>query len=297
MKFTQVFALSAAFVGGLPLGAQSAYVPQTIVFTGASDYSGQVFSITEPMVEIGEVHVDQVSPNAAAKVAQVKKRYVGQEYDVNSSGAALSTNLTDAYQDLGYLDVAIEPPTHGAPQVSAMAITIDLATAAHEGSVYHVSQMVWPETAVISKQAMADAAQLKAGDVASRIMMLSAQARVKGRFDAAGYLDAKLSQSDRKDDATHEIAYTFSVNPGEQYKVAGVKTSGMNAEQQTDFDKTWKLGAGQAYDGDYVKTFVKKATGDRPFQGYAFKSETAADRATHTATITISVVKAGARPS
>ena len=128
-------------------------------------------------------------------------------------------------------------------------------------------------------------------------MLLSADSKVKGRFDAAGYLDAKLSKAARRDDSEHEIAYTYSVTPGEQYKLAAVKTSGMIAEQQAEFEKTWKLAPGQPYDGDYVLVVIRKLAGNKLFQGNAFKLETAADRAMHTATITVAVVKAGARPS
>jgi len=185
---------------------------------------GVDFSISDPMVKVGEVRIDQVSTTVATKISEVKKRFIGQEYDVDSTGPALSDSLRDAYLDLGYLDIATDPLTHATPKVGATAITIDVATTVHEGAVYHVSKMVWPESAIVSEATLAGAAQLKPGDPASRIELLSTVARAGGRFASVGYLDAKISVDPQKDDAHHEVAYKFSVTPGEQYRFASVKT-------------------------------------------------------------------------
>ena len=249
------------------------------------------------MVEIGEVRIDQVSATAATKISDIKKRFVGQDYDVISTDLSLNTNLREAYQDLGYLDIAVDPLVHAAPQVSAMAITVDVSTAVHEGAVYHVSQMAWPDSGAVSKAALDQAASMKPGDPASRIELLSTVARAKDRFEAVGYLDAKVTVDAKKDEAKHEMAYTFAVVTGEVYKVGAVNISALNADQQADFNKVWKLAPGDVYNGDAPRIFLQKSGSLKAFQGFTPKFNRVGDPKTHLVTITVSVAKGIARPS
>jgi len=259
--------------------------------------SGLSFFISQPTVEICEVRVDAVSPDAESKVSLIKRRFTGQEYDAFETGPAIATNLRDAYLDLGYLDIAVDPLAHGAPQISAMAITIDISTAVHEGSVYHVSQMVWPDSPIVPKSAMADAAELNRGDPASRIMLLSTISKVGDRYAAVGYLDAKISAEQNKDDAHHEIAYNFSVIPGEQYRVGSVKAENFNAEQQAELNRDWKLAPGEIFNQEVALSPLKKMASSKAFQGFTPKINRVADPKTHLVAITVSLVRAGSRPS
>jgi len=255
------------------------------------------FSISDPIVRVGEVRIDQVSGAAAAKVAEIKKRFVGEEYDVDRTGPALVNNLRDAYLDLGFLDIAAEPPLHGAPQVSASAITVDLSESVREGNVYHVSQMVWPDSSIVPKAALSEAAALKPGAVASRIELLNSVAKAEGRFAAAGYIDAKISVEPAKDETRQEVAYTFSVTPGEQYTLGSVKTLDLTADQQAEFDKYDKLVPGQPYNEDAVRALIQKLMTLRAFQGYAPHFQRLGNPKAHVVTVTLSFVRPGSRPS
>jgi outer membrane protein assembly factor BamA len=164
---------------------------------------------------------------------------------------------------------------------------VDITTTVHEGAVYHVSEMVWPESPVLTKQACAEASELKVGDVASRMALLSSKASVERRFGAMGYLDAKLAVMSKKDDATHQIAYSFAVVPGDPYTMAGVKTTGLNPDQQAEFNKAWKLAPGQIYNEDYVNAFLKTNPFMGVMQGYYVRPERAVDRKNKTVIVTI----------
>lgn len=294
MKEQVAAALSAlALEKGVKANVTSLAYSQTI----GGPISGLSFSISQPMVEIGEVRVDGVSTGAEGKVSLIKRRFAGQEYDAFETGPALASNLRDAYLDLGYLDIAVDPLAHGAPQISAMAITIDVSTTAHEGAIYRVSQMVWPDSPIVPKAVLTDVVPLKRGDPASRIMLLSTISKVGERYAAAGYLDAKVSVEPRKDDAHHEIAYTFGVLPGEQYRLGSVKAENLNADQQAEFNKDWKLAPGDVYNQDTARASVFKMASARAFQGFTPKMNRAADPKTHLVTVTVSFVRGGERPS
>ncbi len=276
-------------------------VKAEVTSVSASDRIGEPvsrtdFSISYPPVRVGEVRIDQVSGAAAAKIDEIRKRFVGQEYDVDQTAPALVGNLRDAYLDLGYLDIAADPPAHSAPREGPAAILVDLTETVREGSVYRVSQMVWPESAIVPKASLSEAASLKAGDPASRIELLSTVAKAERRFAAAGYIDAKMSVEPRKDEARHEVAYNFSVTPGEQYALASVKTLNLSADQQAEFDRNDKLVPGKPYNEDEVRVLIQKLMTLRPFQGYEPHFGRMANPKTHLVTITFSFTRQGSRP-
>jgi outer membrane protein insertion porin family len=252
---------------------------------------GTLFAIDDPLVEVGEVRVDQVSAGAAASIADVKKRFTGQDYDAYSSGPSLRQNVQNAYLDLGYLDIAVDPPVRGTPDAGQSAIRVSLTTTAHEGSTYHVSKMDWPESQIVSKATFAEASQLKSGDLASRMVLMRTENAEAARFQAVGYLDAKVSSQGKKDEAKHEIAYVFEAMPGEQYKVASIKTPGLSADQQAEFDKVWKLAPGQFYNSEPIGTALQKLASNKAFQGLVARPELQKILQTHTVVLTISFVK------
>jgi hypothetical protein len=252
---------------------------------------GTLFAIDDPLVEVGEVRIDQVSSGAAASIADVKKRFVGQDYDAYNSGPSLRQNVQNAYLDLGYLDIAVDPPVRGIPDAGQSAIRVSLSTTAHEGSTYHVSKMEWPESQIVSRATFVEASQLKSGDLASRMALMRTEAAETARFQSVGYLDAKVSSRGQKDEGRHEIAYSFEAVPGEQYKVASVKTPGLSAEQQAEFDKVWKLAPGQFYNAEPIGAALQKLASNKAFQGFVARPELQKNPQTHMVVVTISFVK------
>ena len=250
------------------------------------------FSISNPPVQVQSLHVEDVSPLAAPKVAEVQKAISMSDFEVGSEDAARK-RLEDAYKDLAFLDVAIDQPTHTAPIVTPDKILVDLTTTAHEGTQYHLAKLELPATSIVPMADLEKAATLKPGDLATRIELLSTAARVDRQFTRHGYMDAKFSATTTKDTAAHTVVYTLNVIPGEQFHLASVKAVNLTPEQQKDFDSAFKLHPGDPYDEDYVATFLKQNRNLKSFTGYSATYKQAAHVDTHGVDLTMTFVKGG----
>jgi outer membrane protein insertion porin family len=255
-------------------------------------HGGMVFSITNPPVQVDAFHVDNVSPAAQAKVAEVQKAIANSDYELGSEDAARK-RLEDAYLDLAYLDVAIDPPARSTPIIASGKILVDLTTAAHEGEQYHLAQLQLPATSIVPVADLQKAATLKPGDLATRIGLLSTAAHVDRQFTRHGYMDAKFSSTTTKNTAAHTVVFTLNVVPGEQFHLGSVKALNLTPEQQQDFDSAWKLRPGDPYDEDYVATFLKRNTALKSLTGYSASYKQAAYPDTHTVDLTLTFVKGG----
>jgi len=253
---------------------------------------GMVFSITNPAVQVRSLQVEGVSPIAQAKVAEVQKAIAGSDYEHGSEDAARK-RLEDAYKDLAFLDVAIDPPARSAPAVTPGKILVDLTTGAHEGAQYHLARLELPVTSIVPAADLEKAATLKPGDLATRIELLATASRVDRQFTRHGYMDAKFSATTTKDTSAHTVVYTLSVVPGEQFHQASVKALNLTPEQQRDFDSAWKLRPGDPYDEDYVATFLKQNRNLKSLTGYSATYKQAAHLDTHEVDLTLTFVKGG----
>jgi len=255
-------------------------------------HGGMVFSITNPPVQVGALHVESVSPVAQAKVAEVQQAIAHSDYELGSEDAA-QKRLEDAYKDLAFLDIAIDSPARSAPTVTPDKILVDLVTTAHEGGQYHLAKLELPVNSIVPVADLQKAATLKPGDLATRIGLLSTAARVDRQFTRHGYMDAKFSATTTKDTVAHTVVFTLNVIPGEQFHLAFVQTFNLTPEQQKDFDSAFKLHAGDPYDEDYVATFLKQNRDLKSLSGYSATYKQAAHLDTHAVDLTLTFVKGG----
>jgi outer membrane protein assembly factor BamA len=230
--------------------------------------SAIAFSITNPPVLVRAVHVDGVSGLAHAKVDEVMEAFAEQPYERESEDA-VRKRLEDSYKDLAFLDIAVEPPARSKPIVEPSRILIDLTTTVQEGAQYRLSRLDLPVTPLISAADVAKAAELKPGDLATRIGLLATGSRIARQFRRRGYLDAKFTAKSEKDSATHAVVFTLLADPGPPYHLKSVKVLGLNPQQQSEFDANWKLTPGALYNEEYVASFLKSNTALRSLAGYS----------------------------
>jgi outer membrane protein assembly factor BamA len=255
-----------------------------------------VYSITEPVVQIGLVKVDAVSATASPKLTEMLQSFASAEFDRHSA-AAIQQRILDTYLDLGFLDIAVDDPVRAQPVIQPTAILVDFSTTAHEGGQYHVGKVDWPVNPVVPQFDFERDIQLKAGAPASRIEVLSAVERSKGEFTRRGYLDAAVTVRPVKNPDAHTVDYTFFAEPGEQYHLRSVHAVGFTEQQKIDFDKYWKLAPGAIYDVTYGVTFFQRYANLASLQGFTPKFDLNQDRTTHTADLVITLKKRSGLPA
>jgi outer membrane protein assembly factor BamA len=250
-----------------------------------------VYSLSDPAVRIHQLRVDGVSAVAQNKVDIVRQAYIGTDFD-RLSGIAIQRRLQDAYRDLGFLDITIDTAAHSAPTIEPKQIFVDVSTAAHEGSQYHIVRIDYPASTIVSPATFENGAALKPGDPAAQYLIGQITQRIDHEFHRRGYLDEETQLAEKKDTTAHTVAYSYTVEPGDLYHFKGITLPGATEEQQKAFDRAWALKPGAPLDRDYVMLFFQKIGDLATFHGYTAKPAFAPNRNDHTVQITAPVLKA-----
>ena len=218
------------------------------------------YSIASPQVLVGKVMVVGADLEAEKNLQAVRDRVQGSEYLAGTSGDALTTNLGDAYQDLGYVDFTMSAVTHGAPVVTAKTITVDLLATAQPGALYHTDRVDLP----VGVDGVAPAelerdAQLKVGAPASRIERLSTVSRLNDSFTRRGYLEAVTSVQQARNEKAHTVTYSFQTVPGARYRMRNFIATGFSPDRAQLLAGQWTLAPGVFFDGTALDNFVRSA--------------------------------------
>ncbi len=280
----KVHALLPAFTGTVPgtgeLEQQVARALETILkqrgivatVTSMPGKEGELdYGIATPPVVVGKLVITGIDMDNNPRLKGIRDRAAGVAYVDGTSTSALRASLTDACQDLGFVDCAAGPLTQGTPQVTPARIAVDLTGMMQTGGRYTVAEVGLPAPpAGMTANELDHANQLKVGEPASRMDLIGTESRLRQVYEARGYLDAQLILETTKDTAAHAMHYRFRVVPGEQYRYRGLLVPGLSEEQAIEVHNDFKLPAGAIYDGaalaDLNTPSLRKACDGKPLR-------------------------------
>jgi outer membrane protein assembly factor BamA len=216
------------------------------------------FSIATPQVIVRSVHLDQASPALLSKLQPVLAELSNQPWDSVHFLDFIDSRVGDTYRNNGYLDVATSNLQHSEPTVTGDTIGLDVTASVNEGPVYHVSQLNWPGTPVLSSSDFLKQSLLKPGAVASVNDFHLTLHAIEVAYSAQGYIAAKADAPPQLDRAAHLVSYSFSVAPGAQYHLKTLRWSGLNEAQQSALESHWRMSPGSVYDATYPGKFVRE---------------------------------------
>jgi outer membrane protein insertion porin family len=108
---------------------------------------------------------------------------------------------------------------------------------------------------------------------------------------SSGLHGCNWNATPRIDDALHQVAYTITVDPGEQYRIHEVTANNLDAAARADFDRGFRMKAGELYNPDYISGFLKNNTALQALAGYSAGYKAYADPNTHTVDLVINFVR------
>ena len=189
-------------------------------------------SITNPSILVDQVTLENQLPDFQRPLKKLIDSLHTQDFDLAETTRTLHDSVTDIYQNAGYLDVSVTPPTVSAPHKDLTNYAVDLTAAIQPGNLYTVSAVTIPAVPNVSAADLNRAANLQAGATASASALRLATAELTQACSNAGYLQADTTVATSKDAAAHTIAYTFSITPGALYYFASIDTSALTPQQQ-----------------------------------------------------------------
>jgi outer membrane protein assembly factor BamA len=200
--------------------------------------------ISRPAIVLGNIHVEGSLPAVATLLAQMQAGFAGQDFDQQLTAKAITVNVTDLYNNAGYLDATAEPATFAAPRKDIDLYAVDATTAVHPGELYRIRQLNFDAPSTLSRSDLEKAVALKPGDPAGIFPLQHAADSLAHAYTLHGYLDAVAQHEYPKDTATHTVDANFTVTPGELYHLSNVDASALSPSLQAALAHDPKLAPG-----------------------------------------------------
>jgi outer membrane protein assembly factor BamA len=248
------------------------------------------FRVDSPVVRVANVRLAGVTSELVPLIQKAVNAASKAPYNEGLAGETTKDRILAPLLDAGYVQAALSDIAL-MPSVSSDGVSVVLSATLSSGEVYRVSGINFAGSSLLSAEAFASSARLHAGDVASRARLLESLAPLDMAYRRLGYMDVVVQAAPTADPATHQVAYTVSVKPGEQYRVKEITTNNLNPAAKADFDRGFTMKKGELFNPEYANGFLKNNTALKALQGYSGSWKAYADPSTHTVDLVITFVR------
>jgi len=246
-------------------------------------------TITRPEIVVGELHLPNADPTLATDLQKMQHGLAGQDFDRDATAHSIRENISDIYQNAGFLDVTTDPPAFSPPRKDLLRYAMDATDVIHEGSLYRISRIDLQPAAPLTRDDLDKVDGIKAGDAASVMGLRIASGSIAREYFQQGYLDAKANVETARDNAAHTIAYAFTLNLGEIYHLDHIDASALPASAQAALAHDPKLAPGAIVGKSLLQEIANVL---HPILGStAVRPNLSSDRAHHTATVVLTAAK------
>ena len=185
------------------------------------------------------------------------KRLIGDEYSATNLHDSLLRSLFFVYGNKGYLRMRVGEPAAkivGDPKQAMVSVTV----AVEEGPQYRWKGITWTGNSTISTGDLDKAVPLRAGEIADHSKLDLGLSGVQRAYKSKGYIGMKLQRTPSFDDQDHTVSYEVKVTEGDQFRMGALHIMGVDAAVADKLQKNWKMARGDAYNDEYLQTFLKE---------------------------------------
>ena len=245
------------------------------------------FRIVTPSIRVTNIKLSGVTHDLVPLIqrsvnATAHTRYTEGPANETTQESILAPLLNAGYIEANLADV-LPVPSSQTPETVGLIINARLEA----GEIYKVSTMTYAGSPLLSAEAFNASAKLHPGDVASRAALLASLTPIDTAYRRQGYADVAVKAAPNVNKATHEVAYSVTVEPGEQYRVHEMIATNLDPAARTDFDRGFLMKAGDLYNPEYISGFLKNNTALRALENYSASWKATADPAAHTVDLVI----------
>jgi outer membrane protein assembly factor BamA len=252
------------------------------------------FRIASPAIHVTNVKLAGVAADLAPLIQKSANAAVKVPYDDGFARETTEDRILTPLFDAGYIHATLSDVTL-TPSLSADAASVVVSATLNPGDIYRVSKIDFIGTPLLSAEAFAASAKLHSGDVASRALLLQTLGPLDDAYRRKGFMDVIVEAKPETNEATHQVAYTVSVKPGEPYRVNEVTANNLDPAAQIDFDRGFLMKKGELYNPDYIHQFFINNPSLKALIPYGGSYKAYADPNTHTVDVVLTFVR-GAAP-
>ena len=208
-------------------------------------------SITSPQVVVGETRFNGAIPSLQQKLTSFTHKIAGQDFDRLVTAETIRQTSAEIFEDAGYLDISNDPPVFASPRKELDHYVIDEEVTFHPGELYRIGSIDLQAAPPMSVADLVKALNVKVGGVASAVDLRLAENYLTLPYTERAYLMAKVHADVRRDPSTHTVACTFTINPGEQFRLASVDATALPPAAQSQLTKLWHPAPGSFIDQSF----------------------------------------------
>lgn len=252
------------------------------------------FTIDQPTVRLGTVHLSMVAPPGAAAsltpgLQQAATAATRHPFNEGLAGRTLQDILLISFRNAGYIQSTLDnlqrtvAPSPTDPKIFLVTYTARIVT----DDPYKVSTLTFVPTPLYSAADFARDAKLHPGDLVNAADLSKTEAAISDTYLAHGYLDIYLLSHPVPEAASRTVAYTLEPIPGEIYHLHTATPTGLSPEALQEFNTAWQMKPGDVYNPAYVSNFIHANKTLRHLSTYAGSFQASADPQTHLVDLTI----------
>lgn len=249
------------------------------------------FRIVTPSIRVTNIKLSGVTQELVPLIQRSVNATAHTRYTEGPATETTRESILAPLLNAGYIEanlVDVQPvPSLQTPETVGLIINARLEA----GVIYKVSTITYSGSPLLSAEAFQASAKLHSGDVASRAALLLSLTPIDSAYRRQGYADVAVKAAPKANEATHEVAYSVTVEPGEQYRVHEIVATNLDPAARTDFDRGFLMKAGALYNPEYISGFLKNNTALRALENYSASWKATADPAAHTVDLEITFAR------
>lgn len=245
------------------------------------------YRVKTPAILLHNINLTGVASEFSAPVHEIAGKIGGKAFNQGIERPTTAETILSPYLKAGYLNAKLAGLTLTPTASSTDRINVDLAAAVSPGVAFHIGDIVWAGSPQMSTEAFAAASPLRTGNLASPITLAKSVDLLAAAYRKRGYADVLVSSNPSLDVAASRVSYTFTVVPGEVYRIRTITPLNLTSAQQSEFSRGWTLKAGDLFNSEYIANFLQQNTALRSFDGYSASFKAMRDPESHLVDVTV----------
>jgi outer membrane protein assembly factor BamA len=230
---------------------------------GTRKVSAMNFSITTPLVRVGALQLQGVSPDFQARVQAIADHATGSPFDTENSASNLEHAFQMFYADEGYAGAKAHAVRSGGPVIGAAAVDIPYSVTVDSGPLYKLGAIHLPADSLVTQADIDKITGAQAG-LAKGVTVRSIWEMIANSYKSKGYMSFMLTPHPQFDEAAGSVSYAVDFNPGPVYHLGLVRFENVSDDLRMLLMRNWQMLPGDPFDNSYVARFVLDARKSDP---------------------------------
>lgn len=222
--------------------------------------TGIAFSVEAMQIRVKELEFPGATPDLVPGLNKASRKIVGSPYLRSPLGRVAEVEFVPVCWKLGYLKAKFERATARVLSQEEGEIHVAAAIPVLPGKVYSAAAVTWAGNTVVKTNDLQNFIHLVIGQPADAVRLQDDLHEAEKLYHTRGYMLARVTPTPAFDDDKSTVAYTLSVDEGEQFKMGELEIVGLDSQAKAQLQSEWKMAEGDPYNGEYAKQFLEKTT-------------------------------------